>query len=515
MQTHATYVARTPSASSRCDSRSAGMPIAVCLTGQLRWPELTLAALRQLVLVRLREPSHAFFVGPADSAFDTAAPLLRSQLQVPSSHICAYDPNISWAWRRPNVEAGAHDPPFVLHDTKACRTAIDSTASATANPPPRLQFNTAWLPFFRRCRDARFGLTSLPEGLRKRGQDGWDSLHRYDRARAMPCSGAISLVMQMWQCSQCMDLIESSEEAGSTRRHEAILRLRADIFFFQPVISLPWRNDHSLTWFSLMEKTCNIEAGLREMARKMRPQFFQDFWFFGSRGAMEILLRAPLQRVLEYGLQQAKRSVEVLHALSSRQQASTDSQASTGIGTSTSSIGNESVDSNAASRDRAGRADHHGILPSSASLPVTPKAFAVQPLIYGLHFLLNASHCVRFHDAVGLLRVNPKEGCFGVQTRVKFASLSGWTQLSIANLTVKWHRRQRVVDAFDALVPRRARERLPEVAAVYHRCVGLRSDQSCPRVVGDKMLRNGPAAGCLCVPPLPTSRPCADSAIHA
>ena len=95
------------------------------------------------------------------------------------------------------------------------------------------------------------------------------------------------------------------------------------------------------------------------------------------------------------------------------------------------------------------------------------------------------------------MRVNPHEMCYGVQARIKYASLSGWMQISIANLTgVKWHCRQRVIDEFEARVPKLARDRLPMAADVYARCLGLRSEQGCPRIIGDKMLRNGPAASC-------------------
>ena len=43
--------------------------LAVCLTGALRWPELSLAALRRLLLLGLHDDWRAFFVGPADGSF--------------------------------------------------------------------------------------------------------------------------------------------------------------------------------------------------------------------------------------------------------------------------------------------------------------------------------------------------------------------------------------------------------------------------------------------------------------
>ena len=33
------------------------------------------------------------------------------------------------------------------------------------------------------------------------------------------------------------------------------------------------------------------------------------------------------------------------------------------------------------------------------TLPITPKAFAVHPLLYGLHFSLNRTRCLIFDDA--------------------------------------------------------------------------------------------------------------------
>ena len=101
----------------------------------------------------------------------------------------------------------------------------------------------------------------------------------------MPCSGAISLVMQLWQCAHCLELIEERERTWNGVFHDQILRVRADLFFFRPV-ALPPLGDSTQPRFSLMEPTCNIEAGLHEMARKLRPQFFrklrpqffQDFW---------------------------------------------------------------------------------------------------------------------------------------------------------------------------------------------------------------------------------------------
>ena len=442
--------------------------LAICLTGALRWPEFTLASLRQMLLLGLNEPWRAYFVGPADATyFQSAQMLLREHLHVPDESMCAYSPDVSWVWRPPAHGFGVGDAnvSFTQHPPDICHHRRRSS-------PPKLTFNLAVLPYFRRCRDARFGLTELPEGLREHGKDGWRNMDAYDHQRAMPCSGAISLIMQLWQIEQSMELIVAAERGiggAQTSRHDSVLRVRVDLFFFRPVV-LPPLPDRQSPWFSLMERTCDIDAGMREYGRRLRPQFFQDFWMYGNRPAMEVMMREPLRRVVQFGLQQAERSVH-FRASSLRTRRSL-------------------------LRARGDNRTNAEILASIQSSLTKPEEFSVHPLLYGLKFALNSSRCLTYDHAFGLVRVNPSDGCYGVQTRIKYASLSGWTQLNIGNLSAKWHRRQRVVDEFDALVPRSTRDRLPAVAAVYHRCLALQGDQNCPRVVGDKMLRTGAAASC-------------------
>ena len=221
---------------------------AVCLTGSLRWPELTLPALRHLLTLWLRDPSKVYYVGPADAAYESAKDLLLDHFQVLDERVCAYPPNVSWVWRPPDLnsaatrEAVASATFSTVHKNSA--TANTSTAFALHGPGAcqnreRLTLNAAWLPFFRRCRDARFGLTELPEGLQMEGEKGWKGMFRYDRARAMPCSGALSLVMQLWQCAHCLELIEAQERKWGGVPHDKVLRLRADLFFFRPVALPP------------------------------------------------------------------------------------------------------------------------------------------------------------------------------------------------------------------------------------------------------------------------------------
>lgn len=481
---------------------------AVCLTGSLRWPELTLPSLRHLLTLWMRDAAKIYYVGPADLAYASAKQLLTDFLQVPDERICAYPPNVSWAWRPPDLDSPATRSNIAsatfstIHRDQ--RTATTSTAfalhgSSACEGKERLTLNVAWLPFFRRCRDARFGLTTLPEGLPLEGERGWQNMFRYDRARAMPCAGALSLVMQLWQCAHCLELIEASERRWGGIPHDKVLRVRADLFFFRPV-ALPYFADSTQPWYSLMESTCNLQAGLHEMARKVRPQFFQDFWSYGTRSAMRVILREPLRRLLLYGLQQSNRSTHYVAALRRQRLAAATAVGATSgesTGGRSSGSGEAGATEDAADANESESGGRGGSSGDGGSLPISPKAFAVHPILYGLHFDLNASTCVPFADPVGLMRVNPHEMCYGVQARIKYASLSGWMQISIANLTgVKWHRRQRVIDEFEARVPKLARDRLPMAADVYARCLGLRSEQGCPRIIGDKMLRNGPAASC-------------------
>jgi hypothetical protein len=461
---------------------------AVCLTGSLRWPELTLPALRHLLTLWSRDANKLYYVGPADAAYRSAQDMLVNHFQVLSERVCAYPPNVTWVWRPPDLGSAATREAVasatfstVNKDAAAANTstAFALHGAGACQNRERVTLNVAWLPFFRRCRrggkkaaDAPAGRVELPEGLQMEGEGGWNRMSRYDRARAVPCARALSLVMQLWQCAQCLELIEATEQRQGGIPHDKVLRLRADLFFFRPV-ALPSLGDASQPKFSLMERTCNLEAeaGSHEMGRKEGPEFVHDFWSYGTRPAMRVVLREPLRRMLLYGLQQASRSRE--------------------LGGVASPDGTASV-----AEDDA--FEGTGAPNGAGGLPMSPRAFAAHPILYGIHFDLNASSCLPFSDPVGLLRVHPRQKCFSVQARIRHASLSGWMQLSIANVSApKWHHRQRIVHQFEALVPSNAREQLPAVARVYGSCLGLRSDQDCPRGVDGDTLRNGPPAGCI------------------
>ena len=204
--------------------------VAVCLTGQLRWPALTLAMLHQFVL-RWIPLSRRYFVGPGDASYERGEPLLR-KLDFPRAARCAYDPSISWEWR--TASAGG-DAPFELHAERPCITGGERRR-------PKLRFDVSRLPVFRQCQLHQN--KRLPE-INKRLPDnrmprpaGLDAskASKYDRVRSRPCASAISLVLQLWQCQQCFQLIRSAEQAApGAVHHSSVLRLRSDIFYFEPV----------------------------------------------------------------------------------------------------------------------------------------------------------------------------------------------------------------------------------------------------------------------------------------
>ena len=203
---------------------------AVCLTGQLRWSPLTLATLRQFVLQPLTHAWRAYYVGPADAEFDQSMPLLLKHFVRSSDDMCAYDHDVTWAWR------GAKEP-FELHGRDAC----------LGPPRPRLAFNVDRLPVFGVCEHSNDG--GLPH------MRGGNPL----------CSLGVSMLMQMWQCAQAIALVERAEARSfSGLWHSRVLKLRTDIFFFHPV-ELPPIPDLEQPWYSLMEDTCIAVPGATHM----------------------------------------------------------------------------------------------------------------------------------------------------------------------------------------------------------------------------------------------------------
>ena len=158
-------------------SPSSAMPLAVCLTGQLRWAGLTLGMLRHFVLRSHAEPHNLFYVGPADDDYIAARPLLRTLLGMHRKHRCVYDPHVSWKWP---ADANASAPEGLeLHGSDLC------TRSRERAEHPRLVFNLRALPNFRQCHMAiRKVELPAPPGFIASMHD------RLDRRRARPCAQA-------------------------------------------------------------------------------------------------------------------------------------------------------------------------------------------------------------------------------------------------------------------------------------------------------------------------------------
>ena len=129
---------------------------------------------------------------------------------------------------------------------------------------------------------------------------GMDSTAPYNTTRARPCPSAVSLVVQLWQARQSLQLVRSAERRLRIR-HGAILRIRPDIFFFRPV-ELPRPPPGLTSWYSMFEESCRVREGVSEAVYgKANLRFLQDFWLYGSRDVMEVALQEPLERLLGFG----------------------------------------------------------------------------------------------------------------------------------------------------------------------------------------------------------------------
>ena len=126
---------------------------------------------------------------------------------------------------------------------------------------------------------------------------GMDSTAPYNTTRARPCPSAVSLVVQLWQARQSLQLVRSAERRLRIR-HGAILRIRPDIFFFRPV-ELPRPPPGLASWYSMLEESCHVREGVSEAVYgKASLRFLQDFWLYGSRDVMDVALQEPLERLL-------------------------------------------------------------------------------------------------------------------------------------------------------------------------------------------------------------------------
>ena len=421
--------------------------VAVCLTGQLRWPALTLAMLHQFVL-RWIPLSRRYFVGPGDASYERGEPLLR-KLDFPRAARCAYDPSISWEWR--TASAGG-DAPFELHAERPCITGGERRR-------PKLRFDVSRLPVFRQCQLHQN--KRLPE-INKRLPDnrmprpaGLDAskASKYDRVRSRPCASAISLVLQLWQCQQCFQLIRSAEQAApGAVHHSSVLRLRSDIFYFEPV-RLPRFPDGASAWFSTMEDSCDVEHATHQAVDKPggkgRNRFLQDWMLYLSRAAWDVL-NLPLQLLLQFGRDAAAAAIA---------------------------------------------APWHGM--------VVPPWYHYHPFPHALETQLpNAStRCVPISNATfyGMLRANPAERCYAVNARLPICM---------------WRRKRRSPckhwapgRAWKVFAPSDRRSfassvqfggrLLEEIDRGIRDCSGLTANASCPRLVGDQSIFQGKNDPCL------------------
>ena len=87
--------------------------LAVCLTGEMRWPELTLAAVNEMILRRIpTDRRRTYHVGPSDPTTSAATELLLRRLGIVSAHdSCPYHPTISWEWGPADIN-GEPTTPF-------------------------------------------------------------------------------------------------------------------------------------------------------------------------------------------------------------------------------------------------------------------------------------------------------------------------------------------------------------------------------------------------------------------
>ena len=442
-----------------------GAPLlAVCLTGQLRWHTLTLANLQQFVLARLPSAHRLYFIGPGErhGPAEQSLRLLGAEPQ----DICAYNPQLTWAWGSGSM--GVPVEPFEMHGSGFCTDFRRSRAR-------QVVFNLRWLPIFRRCIAQKKGSLSqvpLPGNMDgppcSRAHLGGVPVGRcttqYNASRAQPCPSAVSLIVQLWQAQQSLALVRAAEQRLFIR-HDAVLRIRPDIFFFKPV-DLPRPAVGQTTWYSMLEESCRIHEGWEEATYGLKHQrFLQDFWLYGSRDVMEVALEQPLTRLLTFG-----RDAAAFMACATCHKRPASIAPRRMIGES------------CCRRQRKN----------------TPK-YALHPLPDTLVHVFNESqHCLTFNDAYGLIRANPAESCFMVQARM---AIPARTKRGVGLVRHKWGE----VDLSRG-VPRRLKLHgqhedlsvpfLKDLAALYERCFGLASNTSCPRTVGDHKLWSGAEAAC-------------------
>ena len=288
----------------RTDGTSTITTMGVCLTGELRWFGLTLSSLQVFLLQALEPHSYRLYhVGPRQPLLHGAERRTLHRMGADIHDVCHYDPNITFEWGAGNDTTWLPSGPFERHGP---------TPSADATLPykrklPRsveLRFDARWLPIFRRCllSGNTIGPTA-PLGFPKNVR-----AHSYNRIRSRPCAAGVSLIIQLWQSTQCLTLMNAAENrwraAGQSLWHETILRLRADIFFFRPIALPRPSQQQGPLWYSFMEETCQVsQARVEATFGNARGRFLQDFWMYGSREVMNTALSQPLQHLLNTSLQ--------------------------------------------------------------------------------------------------------------------------------------------------------------------------------------------------------------------
>ena len=450
--------------------------LAVCLTGEMRWPELTLAAVNEMILRRIpTDRRRTYHVGPSDPTTSAGTELLLRRLGIASAHdSCPYHPTLSWEWGPADINGEPTTPFDATFNGRSPCTSRDIDAPT----PMKLRLNARSLPVFKRCG----GPVCTPRMVAKNihcsqeenatwrlppppGMD--ESSDEYDLQRAAPCQSAISLVMQLWQCKQCIELIRAAEHRSTLPQvdaafhvhsptvplhHNTILRLRMDLFFFHPVALPRPAVDSGDTWYSLFESTCDVDSGgqmagsshIRPGVQKHKLRFLQDFVAIGSRRVMDLALTRPLDVLLEQSLANLRHW--------------------------------RSVESRSAKRHR--------------SMP----EYFYHPLPHTLIRHFNASRvCVRAEEQrYGLTRVNVALGCLSIQSRV----FGFWKE--IGDTPPKPSRYWIGAKPFTPWLDQKQITFLRAATGVFRRCFGLRANASCPRLVGDTTLSSkGPVAECL------------------
>ena len=414
--------------------------VAVCLTGQLRWFALTLANVQHLLLNQMQS-SRLYYVGPHDPLLEGAAERMLMRMGAGRQDLCTYNATVTWEWGQSN-QIGEPTGPFEMHGASVCA----SRPVGQEEKPAQLRFNARWLPLFRRC----LAHTADRTGERPNYPLGFDPDETpnrlYNQARAAPCSAGVSLIMQLWQSSQCIQLIKAAETRETTaatfsvpRRHDAVLRLRTDIFFFRPIVLPQPRRSQGDTWYSMLEDTCGIQCGIAEKKSGVMPaRFLQDFWLYGSRKVMDVALAEPLRVLLRLGKEYLQIMLNPDHS------------------------------------------EHS-----------TPKYY-YHPIPHLLAERYNETrHCLPYTQRYGLLRINVGLRCFFVQARVgSTGSKLSWRELAVTMSEMQSARE-------DRWLGEDAAHFLPAVATIYRRCFGLAADNKCPRVVGDRNLFHGVEGACL------------------